>query len=44
MKDYNSYTKMVMDYRQRILLASLRRDQGRTPNSRKVVEGPAVPI
>jgi hypothetical protein len=27
LKDYNSYTKMVMDYRQRLLLASLRRSQ-----------------
>jgi hypothetical protein len=27
LKDYNSYTKMVMDYRQRLLLAALRRNQ-----------------
>jgi hypothetical protein len=29
LKDYNSYTKMVMDYRQRLLLASLRHSQQR---------------
>jgi hypothetical protein len=27
MKEYNSYAKMVMDYRTRLLLASLRRGQ-----------------
>jgi hypothetical protein len=28
MKEYNSYAKMIMDYRTRLLLASLRRSQG----------------
>jgi hypothetical protein len=27
LKDYNSYTKMVTDYRQRLLLAALRQSQ-----------------